>query len=282
MPNGFRRHASPQGRNLGRGNATALFLCRQSWQSDPVRPMLQLWRNRMSGDGRQAGVETADDAVGGTEIRRTGGRPWFPYLAICLVCGPLIAYFRVCLDRGLADTVGTGVWGRMLFAVGAAITEMEHGGYGYTISEVVETVLTRAGLTGDQQILDDLGVKFPDNLRDSKLIDAAIDKAVRFKWPFNPNEKIRGSGGDNIGLVDFAKLSFRLFGYKLFSFYLTYFAVWSISVAAFVYAFRWRPALLTVLVIACFAQALLFTSAVFDSDNLGSLADPRFLSVLAI
>jgi hypothetical protein len=51
---------------------------------------------------------------------------------------------------------------------------------------------------------------------------------------------------------------------------------------AFIYAFRFRPALLAVLAIVCAAQILLFASSIFDPENLGSIADPRFLSALAI
>ena len=78
----------------------------------------------------------------------------------------------------------------MLFAIGAEVTKMEHGGYGYTISHVVESVLIQAGLTGNDQKLAGLGTKFSDNLRNSMLINAAIDKAVHFKWPFNANEQV--------------------------------------------------------------------------------------------
>jgi hypothetical protein len=63
----------------------------------------------------------------------------------------------------------------------------------------VETILTYAGLTGDAKILADLGTKFPDNLRNPALIDAAIDKAVRFEAPINPDYGVRGSGGDDLG-----------------------------------------------------------------------------------
>jgi hypothetical protein len=223
--------------------------------------------------------ETNYTGVAAHDARRTR---YFLWLTIAVICGALIATFRIGLDRGLSSTIGTGAWGRTLFAVGAAITQMEHGGYGYTISNVIETVLTYGGLTANDKILVDLGTKFPDNLHSSTLINTAISKAVHFKWPFNPDENVRGSGGDDLGLVDYVRLSFYLFGYNLLSLYLTYFAILAISISAFIYALRFRPGLLALLVITCVAQVFLLSSSIFDPHRLGSVADPRFLSVLAI
>src|ERR1700724_2034707 len=97
----------------------------------------------------------------------------FPWLAAAIVCLCLVATFRIGIDRGFRDTIGDGNWGRILFGVGTAITQMDHGGYGYAMSTVIETVLTYAGLTDDPKVLASLGAQFPANLRDPKLINAA-------------------------------------------------------------------------------------------------------------
>ena len=229
---------------------------------------------------------TADmsDAQFGTDpdVRRIPRARMVLYLALAIVCLSFFGAIRMGIDRGLPDSIGEESWGRVLFAIGAAITEMEHGGYGYTIASVMETVLTSAGLTGDPKILADLGVKFPDNLHSPELINAAIDKAVHFKWPFNPNEAIRGSGGDDLGLVDYTRLSFYLFGYRIQSLYVLYFVILAISVTSFLWAFRAQPGFLLLAATACAAQVLLFASSLFNQSNLGTTADPRFLSVLAI
>jgi hypothetical protein len=221
--------------------------------------------------------------VSTNEANPAGGRSrFFLWLTLAIVCVWLVAAFRVGLHRGFPDEIGTEAWGRLMFGIGAAVSQMEHGGYGYTISNVIETVLTYGGLTGDSKVLADLGTTFPDNLRNPNLINTAIDKAVHFKWPFDPNKEIRGSGGDDLGFVDYVRVSFHLFGYKLQSLYFTYFVIFGISILAFIYAFRSRPALLAVLVIISAAQVFLFSSSLFDSQNLGSISDPRFLSALAI
>jgi hypothetical protein len=207
---------------------------------------------------------------------------FFVLLTVAAVCGTLFASYRIGVDRGFPETIGTGAWGRALFAFGAAIAQMRHGGYGYAIPGAIETVLTYSGLTEDAKILANLGTKFPDNLRNPALIDAAIDKAVRFDAPINPDQGVRGSGGDDLGLVDYARLSFGVFGYRLRSLYLAYFAIFAISASAFVYAFRSRPGLLAILVIICAAHVFLFSSSILDRHNLSAISDPRFLSVLSV
>jgi hypothetical protein len=206
----------------------------------------------------------------------------FMLVAVIAICSSLFASYRIGVERGFPDTIGTGAWGRMLFAFGAAIAQMRHGGYGYTIPDAMETVLTYGGLTGDSKILTGIGRKFPENLRDPALIDAAIGKAVRFSSPIDPNQGVRGSGGDDLGFVDYTRLSFGVFGYRLRSLYLAYFAIFGISASAFAYAFRSRPGLLAILVIACAAHVFLFSSSILDRHNLSAIADPRFLSVLAV
>jgi len=220
--------------------------------------------------------------AGSTTTLRGANRQFvFLLLAVIVVCGTLLAAFRVGVDRGFPGAIGTQTWGRILFAIGAAVTQMDHGGYGYTLSTVIETILTYGGLTADPKILADAASKYPDNLRDPNLINAAIDKATRFKWPFNPDESIRGSGGDDIGLVDYARASFYLFGHRLQSLYFAYFLFFGISVAAFIVTFRSRPEVLALVVIACIAHVFLFASGIFDLEQTASIADPRCLSVLA-
>ena len=63
----------------------------------------------------------------------------------------MVAAFRIGIDRGFRDSIGIGNWGRILFGVGTAITQMDHGGYGYAMSTVIETVLTYGGLTNESQ-----------------------------------------------------------------------------------------------------------------------------------
>ena len=192
--------------------------------------------------------------------------------------------FRVGLDRGFEHTIGAEAYGRTSFAICAAITDLAHQGLGgHVCNEVVETVLAYAGLTGDNSALAPLGRKYPDNLRDQTLIDGAIRKAISF--PITPaHAKFRGSGADDVGLVDFAKLAFTLFGFNLLSLYLTYFTLLSGSVWAFFLAFRDRPPCLAVLAVTVVAHLAIIGSAILDftAFTFGTVTNPRFLSAIAI
>jgi len=84
--------------------------------------------------------------IGGAGDRAKTAR-LFLWLAVAIVCVSLLATFRLGVERGLRDTIGNGSWGRILFGAGTAITQMDHGGYGYALSTVVETILTYGGLT---------------------------------------------------------------------------------------------------------------------------------------
>jgi hypothetical protein len=233
-------------------------------------------------------LEDSSSTAGAT--MRSGLLRVFLWVTIVAVLISLITAFEVGVRRGLRDSVGQETYGRVLFGAGAAITAMRHGGFGYSLSSVIETILTQGGLTADDTILARLGTKFPYNLRDTDLLNAALDKAVHFKWPFDPMHDLRGSGGDDIGLVDYARLGFMLFGYKIQSLYFIYFVILGLSVVIYIYTYRFRPSLLTLLAIACAAEAFVFSSSLFDPVHVASamepaaisVADPRFLSGLAI
>jgi hypothetical protein len=212
---------------------------------------------------------------------RSAGRRLFSLVATVLICFIVFAAFRAGIVRDLHSTLADQSWSRVQFAIGAAITSLYHGGYGYTVSDVLRQVLANAGLTGDPAILKTLGVTFPDNLRNPGLIENAIEKAIAFQWPFNPDQRVTGSSGEDVGLVDYVRLSFILFGHKAVAFFLTYFAVVSASLLAAIVAFRKTPGILAVFVLYAVALLVLFNSNLLDLDLVGIL-DPRFLSTLSV
>jgi ABC-type multidrug transport system fused ATPase/permease subunit len=201
-------------------------------------------------------------------------------LAVCIFLFLFLA-FRTGLVRGLQDTIADQAWGRAQFSIGAAISSMKHGGYGYASYSGIKTILEYAGVSGDPAVLTTLGLTFPENLRNPFLINRAINKAVEFKAPFNPDREVYGSGGEDVGLVDFVRLSFFLFGFGVVSFYLTYFTLLGLSLLCAVAAFRKQPGFLAVFFVTALALPMIFASSIFDLGVNGIL-DPRFLSMLGI
>src|SRR5207244_2848311 len=94
-------------------------------------------------------------------------------------------------------------------------------------------------------------------------------------------QELTGNGGDDIGIVDFVRLSFALFGFNLLSFYLAYFSLLAVSLACAVYAFRKQPGALAVFFVLALSLPLLFASSLFD-PKIDGVLDPRFLSTLCI
>ena len=204
--------------------------------------------------------------------------------AVASCAAVLFIAFRIGCLRGFDSTIGTGAWGRMLFGIGGAITDQVFGNSGYALGETIEGSLLLNGLTGDAATLQNLGVSFPENLRNPVLIQNAIEQAIKqaASSPYGPGA-LRGASGDDPGFIDFVKVSFALFGRTVLSLYLTYFVLVAIEVAAFLVAFRNRPSCLALLTVLLVAHACIINSRLFDHDlGLGSVNDPRFLSTLAI
>ena len=202
------------------------------------------------------------------------------FMAICIFIFLSVA-FQIGISRNLQNTIADQSWGRVQFAIGAAITSMKFGGYGYTIAAPVRVALDNGGLTGDPAKLTALGLGFPDNLRNPAVINKAINQALELNWPFDSRNQVTGIGGDDIGLVDFTRLSFFLFGFSVLSFYLTYFTVMGLSFLCAILAFRELPGRLIIFFILALALPLIFTSSLLDPEVDGIL-DPRFLSTLSI
>ena len=204
------------------------------------------------------------------------------YLLILLVAAAVFASFRIGLVRNFDDRLSNESWGRMLFGIGAAITHIDYGGYGYTVSALVEGALMEGGLTDSPVILSRLGMQYPDNLRNARLLDAAIAKAAQLPYPVSPDTGVRGATDDDVGLADYVTFSFRLFGERLLALYLFYFVVLLGSVSLFVGTLHGSPRALVLLLVVCVAQAFVFGSNILDPNNIASITDPRFLSVLGI
>jgi hypothetical protein len=200
----------------------------------------------------------------------------FRRLAAVSVLLSLFGMYQIGSERGLDHRLGIEAWGRAVVAIAGAFTDK-----GYALSTAVEDAIYSGGLTDRADILLPLGLQFPENLQMAAVIDTSILKGLAVR---NEPSTVRPPAGDDLGLIDFAKLGFALFGPNLRALYLTYFVLLAASICAYFAMYRDDAVCLAVLVLAVAASLLLFASSVFDltSTTLGSPVNARFLGTLAI
>src|SRR5712691_5817366 len=214
-------------------------------------------------------------------------------IAIILIMFLLGATCQLGIEKRLVGSVGVHEWGRYLFGIGAALTQSRWGITGYVIDNTVEQKLQIRGLTDNLDMLKALGVKFPDNLRDERLLQGALETARVFDVPpaaTGDYERLRGSGGDDIGLAIYTSLAFFLFGFKVSVLYYTYFALLGLTVLLFVISHHRSPISMTCLLLMVLSLYLLVVSDIVNftralptySGQPGSdIKDPRFFGTIA-
>jgi hypoxanthine-guanine phosphoribosyltransferase len=76
----------------------------------------------------------------------------FRGLVLTAILAALVGSFRLGLERGFDHTIGVEAYGRMLFAISAAVSDEVHGKHGYVIDDIADSTLTNSGLrTGHKE-----------------------------------------------------------------------------------------------------------------------------------
>lgn len=185
----------------------------------------------------------------------------------------------------------------------AAITEEVYAiRKGYVAHATVLNVLRRNGLTENAEELSNTMPPYPGNLRNPELLDAAIQKSLALG---RLNSDIRFGNRtaipapmDDLGMADYFRWAFRLFGYRIASFYHLYFVLYGLSVAFFLLAYFRHPLPLGLLAAVSVTQALAFAFVANDhipgfaarfgygydspEQQMATVHCSRFLSVLGI
>lgn len=196
------------------------------------------------------------------------------------------------LQQKFDQQISTGSLGRYVYGIAAALSDEAYGLRGYAYYEPVEAALQKAGLTDDPVILNKDGTHYPDNLRDPNLINGAIRDAARLQITIPPLERqlpeyyVRAAPGEDLGIVDLVKLSFKLFGQRIESVYRFFCAVFLASMLLFWLGFRNYLEGLKILCCVCVASTAIFASPLFtltyssDSTSWMTVIDPRVLTLL--
>jgi hypothetical protein len=134
-------------------------------------------------------------------------------------------------------------------SVAVAVSDLRYGlNRGYAAYNLVRHELVVGGWTWNPDILGRAGLRYPDNLTDTYVLDAALDRAVHLPDPAGAGVQYLPVFAEDVGYADFAKIGFRVFGYRLSSLYFGYFLVMGVSLGLYLLAYRRDVPMLLLLV----------------------------------
>jgi hypothetical protein len=185
------------------------------------------------------------------------------------------------MDRGLYEVVQDAAR-----AMAVAISDMHfHLNRGYVGYTAIFDELEKGGFTTNGGLIKNLGRTYPANLVDRALLDHTLQTALNTPVPKDVgfgDHSLLSMGYAELGLVDYFKLTFHLFGYRVEGAFYIYFLLLGISVAAFILAYWRSSATLAIPILFLAAGNLIFSTDYFDNINSQSVANPRFISTLGI
>jgi hypothetical protein len=197
-------------------------------------------------------------------------------------------------EKNLVSTMTQQGWTRELYGISAAVTKMRFGIGGSAVDKRIFTTIMGAGLARDPP--PELNVLFPDNLRDAKLLQSALQRAGAIDLPppapadaNGEYSDLAGFSGEDTGLGTYTYLAFRVFGLNVPAQTYLYFVIVTISLALYGIG-HWRSVgamaaavavtlALYVVVCADFVN-FLGSSELFNGPGI-DLKDPRFLGTIA-
>jgi hypothetical protein len=197
-------------------------------------------------------------------------------------------------EKNLVDTMTQQGWSRQLYGISAALTKLRFGVGGSAVDQRLLATLMRSGLTDEPDPAS--GVRYPDNLRDAKLLQAALVQAqtIDLPPPRSANAKgeyidLIGFSGEDTGLGTYDYSAFRAFGVNVPALTYLYFVIVTASLVLY-WIGHWRSIGAMAAVVA--VALALYVAVCADFVNfLGSSAfyrgagidakDPRFLGTIA-
>ena len=211
-------------------------------------------------------------------------------VALLLLAAMLCTLF----EKNLVSTLTQQGWTRELYGISAALTKLRFGIGGGALDQRLLATLIRSGLTSEPDPAS--GVRFPDNLRDAKLLQSALVQAqtIDLPPPAPANAKgdyidLIGFSGEDTGLGTYNYLAFRAFGVNIPALTYLYFAIVTISLVLYGIG-HWRSvgAMVAVVAVTLALYAVvcadfvnfLGSSALFRGSGI-DVKDPRFLGTLA-
>jgi hypothetical protein len=226
------------------------------------------------------------------------GRDSKPWLASCCAFAVALLLLGAMLwtlfEKNLVSTLTQQGWSRELYGISAALTKLRFGIGGAAVDQRLLATLIRSGLTSQPELAP--GVRYPDNLRDAKLLQFVLEQALTIDLPPPAPANAKGDyidligfSGEDIGLGTYNYLAFRVFGVNVPALTYLYFVIVTASLVLYGIG-HWRSvgamAAVVAVTLALYAVAcadfvnFLGSSAFFRGAGI-DLKDPRFLGTVA-
>lgn len=162
-----------------------------------------------------------------------------------------------------------------------AISELKHGlnsyvGYSTILEALTKVVRRGVANTADPQLIQ--------NLKDAGVLNEAISAAVALgpqSESFIADRTLMTMIYDDIGIVDYDKIAFSLFGFRIEAMYYLYFVILSLSVGAFLLQY-WRNVLPQMTLLSTLLAFYVELDTSVFSEHVASVWGMRHGSVLAI
>ena len=197
-------------------------------------------------------------------------------------------------EKNLVSTMTQQGWTRELYGISAALTKLRFGIGGSAVDQRLFATLMRSGLTSEPDPA--FGVRYPDNLRDAKLLQSALLQAqtIDLPPPAPANAKgeyidLIGFSGEDTGLGTYNYLAFRVFGVNVPALTYLYFVIVTASLVLYGIG-HWRSvgamAAVVAVTLALYAVVcadfvnFLGSSGFFAAPGI-DVKDPRFLGTIA-
>ncbi|HWX84803.1 MAG TPA: hypothetical protein VNZ48_14500 [Xanthobacteraceae bacterium] len=211
-------------------------------------------------------------------------------VALLLLAAMLCTLF----EKNLVNTMTQQGWSRELYGISAALTKLRFGIGGAAVDQRLLATLLKSGLTSEPDPASD--VRYPDNLRDAKLLQSALVRAqtIDLPPPRPANAKgeyidLIGFSGEDTGLGSYNYLAFKVFGVNVPALTYLYFVILMISLVLYGVG-HWRSvgAMAAVVAVTLALYAIvcadfvnfLGSSAFFRAAGIDA-KDPRFLGTIA-
>ena len=177
--------------------------------------------------------------------------------------------------------------------VAIAISDLVYGtNKGYIADTRVYDSLRKDGVTIEKKYLELLNEVYPENMRNADLLNKAFKNAsnLSINTKDRPNTLVswlKPVEPNDLGMVEFYKISFYLFGIEIQAFYKMYYLIYVVSILVFFMTF-WRnlTAMVVMSLLVCgnfLAQLYLYSgTTALELFNLATPYNQRFISVLGL